>query len=33
MVYTKEMLLSLEPAGANGRPRSPIPIPARRNAG
>jgi NADH-quinone oxidoreductase subunit I len=31
MVYTKEMLLSLEPAGADGRPRSPIPIPPRRN--
>jgi NADH-quinone oxidoreductase subunit I len=31
MVYTKEMLLSLEPAGTDGRPRSPIPIPPRRN--
>jgi NADH-quinone oxidoreductase subunit I len=30
MIYTKEMLLSLEPAGADGRPRSPIPIPPRR---
>ena len=33
MVYTKEMLLSLEPAGVDGRPRSPIPIPPRRNVG
>ena len=30
MIYTKEMLLSLEPAGTDGHPRSPIPIPARR---
>ena len=30
MIYTKEMLLSLEPADATGRPRSPIPIPANR---
>jgi len=30
MVYTKEMLLSLEPAGPDGVPRSPIPIPADR---
>jgi NADH-quinone oxidoreductase subunit I len=30
MIYTKEMLLSLEPAGANGVPRSPVPIPAGR---
>ena len=30
MVYTKEMLLSLEPVGPDGRPRSPIPIPADR---
>jgi NADH-quinone oxidoreductase subunit I len=30
MIYTKDMLLSLEPAGTDGRPRSPIPIPARR---
>jgi NADH-quinone oxidoreductase subunit I len=30
MVYTKEMLLSLEPAGEDGKPRSPIPIPADR---
>ena len=28
MIYTKEMLLALEPATADGRPRSPIPIPA-----
>jgi hypothetical protein len=32
MVYTKEALLSLEPAGPDGRPRSPIPMPPRRNA-
>jgi len=31
MIYTKETLLSLEPADADGRPRSPIPIPPRRN--
>src|SRR5436309_11157376 len=31
MIYTKEMLLSLEPAGIDGRPQSPIPIPPRRN--
>jgi hypothetical protein len=30
MIYTKETLLSLEPAGADGRPGSPIPIPADR---
>ena len=30
MIYTKEMLLSLEPAGADGRPTSPVPIPAGR---
>jgi len=30
MVYTKEVLLSLEPAGPDGVPRSPIPIPADR---
>ena len=30
MIYTKEMLLGLEPAGADGRPRSPVPIPADR---
>ena len=30
MIYTKEMLLSLEPADAHGRPRSPVPIPADR---
>jgi NADH-quinone oxidoreductase subunit I len=27
MIYTKEMLLALEPAGADGRPASPVPIP------
>ncbi|PYM93915.1 MAG: NADH-quinone oxidoreductase subunit I [Candidatus Rokuibacteriota bacterium] len=32
MIYTKEMLLSLEAAGADGRPRSPIPVPADRTA-
>jgi NADH-quinone oxidoreductase subunit I len=31
MVYTKEMLLSLEPAGPNGVPTSPVPIPANRS--
>ena len=30
MIYTKEMLLSLEPIGADGRPTSPVPIPANR---
>jgi hypothetical protein len=30
MVYTKEMLLSHEPAGADGVPRTPVPIPADR---
>jgi hypothetical protein len=30
MVYTKEMLLALEPAGPNGVPTSPVPIPAGR---
>jgi NADH-quinone oxidoreductase subunit I len=30
MIYTKEMLLSLEPAGPHGVPRSPVPIPAER---
>lgn len=30
MIYTKETLLSLEPAGASGRPTSPVPIPADR---
>ena len=30
MIYTKEMLLSLEPAHADGRPRSPIPLPPDR---
>jgi NADH-quinone oxidoreductase subunit I len=31
MIYTKETLLALEPAGPDGRPRSPIPIPADRS--
>ncbi len=30
MIYTKEMLLSLEPVGPDGRPTSPVPIPADR---
>ncbi len=30
MIYTKETLLALEPADADGRPRSPVPIPADR---
>ena len=30
MIYTKEALLALEPAGPDGHPRSPIPIPADR---
>jgi NADH-quinone oxidoreductase subunit I len=30
MIYTKEALLSLEPAGPDGRPASPVPIPANR---
>jgi NADH-quinone oxidoreductase subunit I len=30
MIYTKEMLLALEPAGPNGAPTSPVPIPADR---
>jgi len=30
MIYTKEMLLSLEPVGPDGRPTSPVPIPASR---
>lgn len=32
MIYTKEALLSLEPAGPDGKPRSPIPIAADRTA-
>jgi NADH-quinone oxidoreductase subunit I len=28
MIYTKETLLALEPAGPDGRPTSPVPIPA-----
>jgi NADH-quinone oxidoreductase subunit I len=30
MIYTKEMLLALEPAGPEGWPTSPVPIPADR---
>jgi NADH-quinone oxidoreductase subunit I len=30
MIYTKETLLSLEPAGPDGVPTSPVPIPADR---
>jgi NADH-quinone oxidoreductase subunit I len=30
MVYTKEALLALEPASPDGRPTSPVPIPASR---
>ena len=30
MIYTKDTLLALEPAGPDGRPRSPVPIPADR---
>jgi hypothetical protein len=30
MIYTKEMLLSLEPAHPDGRPRSPVPLPPDR---
>ena len=30
MVYTKETLLALEPAAKDGKPTSPIPIPATR---
>jgi hypothetical protein len=30
MIYTMETLLALEPAGPNGVPRSPVPIPAGR---
>jgi NADH-quinone oxidoreductase subunit I len=30
MIYTKETLLALEPAGHNGAPTSPVPIPADR---
>jgi len=32
MIYSKDMLLSFEPADASGRPRSPIPLPADRRA-
>jgi hypothetical protein len=30
MIYTKETLLALEPAGPHGVPTSPVPIPADR---
>ena len=30
MIYTKEMLLALEPATGHGRPTSPVPIPPDR---
>src|SRR5881392_1914935 len=30
MIYTKEVLLALEPVGPDGVPRSPVPIPADR---
>jgi NADH-quinone oxidoreductase subunit I len=30
MIYTKEVLLALEPAGPDGRPTSPVPLPAER---
>ena len=30
MIYTRDVLLSLEPAGPGGRPTSPVPIPADR---
>jgi NADH-quinone oxidoreductase subunit I len=32
MIYTKDVLLSLEPVGSDGRPTSPVPIPANRTA-
>jgi NADH-quinone oxidoreductase subunit I len=32
MVYTRDVLLSLEPAGPDGKPTSPVPIPADRTA-
>jgi hypothetical protein len=28
MIYTKDMLLALEAAGPDGRPTSPVPMPA-----
>jgi hypothetical protein len=31
MIYTKETLLALEPASPEGRPISPVPLPAARN--
>jgi NADH-quinone oxidoreductase subunit I len=30
MIYTKEALLALEPAGPDGKPSTPVPIPADR---
>jgi NADH-quinone oxidoreductase subunit I len=30
MIYARDALLALEPAGPDGRPRSPVPIPAAR---
>ncbi len=30
MIYTKDVLLALEPAGPDGRPRSPVPLAADR---
>jgi NADH-quinone oxidoreductase subunit I len=30
MIYTRDMLLALEPAGPDGKPRSSVPIPADR---
>ncbi len=30
MIYTREVLLALEPAGPDGRPASPVPIPPDR---
>jgi NADH-quinone oxidoreductase subunit I len=30
MIYNKETLLALEPSDADGRPRSPVPVPADR---
>src|SRR3989442_14156859 len=33
MIYTKKMLLALEPAGEDGPPASPLPIPADQTPG
>jgi len=30
MIYTRDVLLSLEPAGPDGRPTSAVPLPADR---